>query len=120
MTDALDQPQCGFGVESASVKHPRATRNRMIGFDLTSLDGETKCSVVDTHVPGRLVQVHPAFRFPAFRLVTWNFIIGSQRDHAFSCPVVAPAGLQTGTVERRRNPIVRTQATTMSSEIGAT
>src|SRR5437660_10550281 len=59
----------------------------MLGFDLASLDGETKCSVADANVLGSLAQVHPSFRFAAVRLVTRDFIIGSQRDDAFSCPI---------------------------------
>src|SRR5438128_7000590 len=82
----------------------------MLGFDLASLDGETKCSVADANVLGSLAQVHPSFRFAALRLVTRDFIIGSQRDDAFSCPIIFPTGVETGAIQRRSNPIVGTNA----------
>jgi len=46
--------------------------------NLASLDGETKRSVADANVLGRLAQVHPSFRFAAVRLVTGDFVIGWQ------------------------------------------
>ena len=60
------------------MKHPRAIRQRMSGFDFAALDGQPERSRADAEDPSGFVQIHPSFRDPSIAIVTSDVVVGAQ------------------------------------------
>jgi hypothetical protein len=75
---ASDERGRRWSVERLTMKHPRAIRQRMSGFDVTALDGQSERSRADAEDPSGFVQIHPSFRDPSIAVVTSDVVVGAQ------------------------------------------
>lgn len=102
----LHQPYGGFGGQGALVEHPGSFRQGMLGLDVAAFDGQAEGSRANPQKPGRLGQVHPAFRHPGLCLITGDPVRAAQGNHPFAGPPIAMSGAQFVSVEGAGDPIV--------------
>jgi len=72
--------ECGrrWSFERRTLKHPRAIRQRVSGFDVAALDGQPERSRADAEDPRGFVQIHPSFSRPSIAIVTRDVVMGTE------------------------------------------
>jgi hypothetical protein len=108
VTHACDQRGGRWSLERLTLKHPRAIRQGMGGFDVASLDREPERSRTDPEEASGFVQIHPAFRCASIPIVTSDVVVSTERDHPFSSPAIPTPGEEPIPVQDIGQQIVRT------------
>ena len=75
---ASDERRRRWSVERLTMKHPRAIRQRVSGFDFAALDGQPERSRADAEDPSGFVQIHQSFRRPSIAIVTNDVVMGTE------------------------------------------
>jgi hypothetical protein len=97
-----------WSFERLTLKHPRAVRQGMGGFDFASLDGQPERSRTDPEDASGFVQIHPSFRRPSIGIVASDAVVGPEPDHAFSSPTIPTTGEEPISIQYVRQQIVGT------------
>ena len=106
--DASDERGRRWRFERLTLKHPRAIRQGMGGFDVAALDSEPERSRTDPETASGFGQIHPAFRCASIPIVTSDVVVSAERDHSFSSPAIPTPGEEPIPVQDVRQQIVRT------------
>ena len=75
---ACDERGGRWSLERLTLKHPRAIRQGMCGFDVPSLDREPERSRTDPEGTGGFVEIHPSFSGPSIPIVTRDLVVGAE------------------------------------------
>ena len=75
---ASDERGRRWSLERLTLKHPRAIRQGMGGFDVASLDREPERSRTDPEDASGFVEIHPSFRGPSIPIVTRDLVVGTE------------------------------------------
>ena len=75
---ASDERGHRWSFERLTLKHPRAIRQGMSGFDFAALDGQPERSRTDPEDASGFVQIHPAFSRPSIAIVTNDVVMGTE------------------------------------------
>jgi hypothetical protein len=75
---ASDERGRRWSFERLTMKHPRAIRQGMSGFDVAALDGQPERSGAEAEDPRGFVQIHQAFRRASIAIVTRDVVMGTQ------------------------------------------
>jgi hypothetical protein len=105
---ASDERRRRWSFERLTMKHPRAIRQGMSGFDFASLNGQPERSRTDPEDASAFVQIHPPFRGPSIAIVASDVVVAAERDHPFSRPPIATPGEEPIPIQYVREQIVRT------------
>ena len=73
-----DQRGGRWSVERLTLKHPRAIRQGMGGFDVAALDGQPERSRADAKDPSGFGQIHPSFSRSSIAIVASNVVMGTE------------------------------------------
>jgi hypothetical protein len=75
---ASDERGRRWSFEHLRMKHPRAIRQRVSGFDVAALDGQPERSRAEAEDPRGLVQIHPSVSRPSIAIVTSDVVMGTE------------------------------------------
>ena len=105
---ASDERGSAWSFERLTLKHPRAVRQGMSGFDFTSLNGQPERSRTHPEHASRFVQIHPSFRGPSIAIVTRDLVVGAKRDHPLASPAIPTSSEEPIPIQDVREQIIRT------------
>jgi len=105
---ARDQRGRAWSFERLTLKHPRAIRQGMGGFDFASLDSQPERSRTDPEDSSGFVQIHPSFRHSSIAFVTSDVMVAAERDDSFASPAIPTPGEESIPIQDVRQQIVRT------------
>jgi hypothetical protein len=108
VSHASDQRGGRWSFERLTLKHPRAIRQGMGGFDFASLDGQPERSRTDPEDASGFGEIHPSFRCPSIPIVTSDVVVGTERDHSFSSPAIPTPGEESIPIQYICQQFVRT------------
>ena len=110
VSHASDQRCSAWSFERLTMKHPRAIRQGMNGFDLAALDGQPERSRAEAEDPRGFGQIHPSFSRPSIAIVTSDVVVRAERDDPFASPAIPTPGAEPIPIQDVGNQIIRTDS----------
>ena len=74
---SLDELNCLFRFECATVDDPRTARQRVLSFDLSSLDCQSERDATDLEMIRGLSKCEPAFGFTTLGAIGGNAVMAA-------------------------------------------